>query len=602
LVRRIRFVTGVCVLALLCAVRARADEPLPTLLSGFNLTSWTQKDGITFPLLWSLAQDDTGYLWLGTEGGLLRFDGIRFVRWDELAAVPNPQASVRSLCVAGDGALWFGLGEPGGIGVLRNGMVRMYGVADGVPSGVVMSLVEGRDGSIWAGGLFGVFKLTAETWVRAGEGLPPGLVNALFVDTDGSMLAATAEGVYAQRHGDQTFARIGPSDEPARALARSGDGRVWVTDPIVGFRLVSERRGTAIGAHRGRGSSLLSDSRGNLWVGTGGQGLWRVRHDESGAVSRFQRTTTMTGMSDDGVTDLLEDRDGNIWVATRDGLNRLTPHKMTPIMDLGIVNAVDVTRDGRVWVGTVDSVVAFEGGAILSRSEPMALPNPPLAAMHADERGTLWVASANELSRIVNGRREVVPLRGAAFGDLTDITSDGAGGLWLHDAQLGLWNWNGGRVTPAALPPPLQRTPLLASYTDREGRAWFAYQNGRIVQIEPSGAVRVHGEDDGLTVGPYRSIHQDAAGVIWFGGNRGLSRFAHGEFRTLPPITSTAPLPISGIVDDHSGNLWLALRATARVRPGTTRWTVPPARRAGSAIVRRSVLRMGGSGSSPDAV
>ena len=564
--RRIGFVTGVCVLALLAALRARADEPVPSLLNGFNLTSWTQKDGITAPLIWSLAQDDTGYLWIGTDGGLLRFDGVRFVRWEELASIPNPQASVRSLCAARDGALWFGLGEPGGIGVLRNGSVRMYGIADGLPPGVVMSLVTGREGTLWAGGLFGVFRLVADRWERSVEGLPPGLVNALFVDPDGSLLAATAEGVYARPSDGSMCARVGPFDEQARALARGADGRIWVTDPIVGFRLVRESRGAALDAQKGRGSRLLYDSRGNLWVGTGGQGLWRVQHDPSGAVRRFQRTSTMTGMSDDGVTDLIEDRDGNIWVATRDGLNRLTPHKMTPIMDLGIVNAVDVTPDGRVWVGTADALVAFEGGTISSRSPPIVIPNPPLAAMHADDRGSLWIASADELSRIVNGRREVVPLRGNTLRNLTDITSDGAGGLWLHDAELGLWNWRGGRLTPAAVPAPLQLVPLLASYTDREGRAWFAYQNGRVARVEPSGAVRVHGEGDGLTAGPYRSIHQDRAGAIWFGGNKGLSRFAHGEFHTLPPLMATALLPVTGIVDDHAGNLWLALESAGLLR------------------------------------
>jgi signal transduction histidine kinase len=271
-------------------------------------------------------------------------------------------------------------------------------------------------------------------------------------------------------------------------------------------------------------------------------------------------------MSDDGVTDLLEDRDGNIWVATRDGLNRLTPHKMTPIMDLGIVNAVDVTPEGRVWVGTADALVAFEGGTITSRSPPVVIPNPPLTAMHADDRGTLWIASADELSRIVRGRREVVPLRGNALRNLTDITSDGAGGLWLHDAELGLWNWRHGQLAPAAIPSSLQLVPLLASYTDRERRAWFAYQNGRVARIEPSGAVSVYGDSDGLTAGPYRSIHQDRAGAIWFGGNQGLSLFAHGEFRTLPPLMATALLPITGIVDDQSGNLWLALEGAGLLR------------------------------------
>src|SRR4030095_14015907 len=119
-------------------------------------------------------------------------------------------------------------------------------------------------------------------------------------------------------------------------------------------------------------------------------------------------------------------------VATRDGLNRLTPHKMTPITDVGIVTAVDATSDGRVWVGTVDAVVASEDGRIGSESSPIPLRNPPLAAMHADSRGTLWVATAKELIRVEDGRARQVPLAGPAISSLTDITSDGSGGLWVH--------------------------------------------------------------------------------------------------------------------------------------------------------------------------
>ncbi len=274
----------------------------------------------------------------------------------------------------------------------------------------------------------------------------------------------------------------------------------------------------------------------------------------------------MTGLSDDGVTDLQEDREGNIWVATRDGLNRLTPHKMIPIMDLGTVSAVDATADGRVWVGTADSVVAFAQRSLTGRAPPIAIPNPPVAAMHADRHGTLWVATAATLLRIVNGRREVVPLKGAVLHDLTDITSDGSGGLWLHDGAAGLWRWRSGQLEPAPIPEALQPVPLLASYTDRDGGAWFAYQNGRVARIDQSGGVQVFGEEEGLSAGPYRSIHQDPAGAIWFGGNRGLSRFEHGTFRTLPAVANLPPLPITGIVDDRDGHLWLAMEGAGLVR------------------------------------
>ena len=108
---------------LLCAAGVYAADP-PALLSGYNLTSWTQKDGLTNALIWSVEQDAVGYLWLGTDAGALRFDGVRFVPWEALAPVPAPSVSVRTIATARDGAVWFGLGEPGGIVVLQGARVR----------------------------------------------------------------------------------------------------------------------------------------------------------------------------------------------------------------------------------------------------------------------------------------------------------------------------------------------------------------------------------------------------------------------------------------------------------------------------------------------
>ncbi len=563
--RRIAVALALWLLASQPAASARAQD-VHVLLTGYSLASWTQKDGLSSSLIWALAQDRAGYLWLGTDAGIMRFDGVRFVAWDAFATVPSPTASVRSLCVTRDGALWFGLGEPGGIGVLRDGRVTMYGAAEGLPAGVVMALAETPDGTLWAGGRFGVYRRAADRWARGDDGVPAGFVNALLTEADGTLTAATAEGVYARTGPAGRFSLTGRSIEPARSLARGGDGRLWVTDPIVGFRPVLAGHTRPLALQKGRGARLKYDSRGNLWVGTGGQGLWRLRHDAAGTVHLFERTSTRTGLSDDGVTELLEDREGNIWVATRDGLNRLTPYKMTPIMDLGIVNAVDVTPDGRVWVGTADALVAFAAGEVEARAPPIAVPEPPLAAMHADPYGTLWVATAATLRRVVRDRTVTVPLRGAELRQLSDLTTDGAGGLWIHDEATGLWHWRDGRLTPAPVPPELQPVPLLASYTDSGGRAWFAYANGRVATIDRDKTVRVAGEGDGLTAGPYRAIHQDRSGAVWLGGNRGLSRFADGTFRTLPAIAAEAARPIVGIVDDSEGHLWLAMETAGIVR------------------------------------
>ena len=547
------------------AAAAAAPAVTPSLLTGFTLTSWTQKDGLGSALIWSVVQDDLGYLWLGTDSGAVRFDGVRFVPWDTLARVPNPTASVRTVVAAADHTLWFGLGEPGGIVALENGRVRSYGVADGLPEGVVSTIAEEPDGTLWAGGRFGLRRLVSDRWEAADQGLPQGLVNEISIEDD-AVIVATASGVFRRGRSESTFTHVGSQYANARSVARDSLGQLWVTDPISGATTVEGDGAVVLSGLRGRGARLMHDSRGNLWVGTGGQGLWRLRPDAHPSARILERTSTATGLSDDGVTQMTEDREGNIWVATRDGLDRLTPHKMTPITDLGIVNAVEATRDGRVWVGTVDAIVPFVNGRVGSPGSSIPLPNPPLAAMQSDRSGTLWVATATSLMRLTADRLQPVPLRGVAVSDLTDLTGDGAGGLWLHDSARGLLHWRDGVLTPAPLPAKLATAGVLASLTDRDGRAWFSFDQGSIAAIEVSGRVTVYGETDGLSAGPYRALHQDATGAMWLGGDRGLTRFEEGTFTTLA-ITPTMPIRrVVGITDDGRRALWLAIDAQGLVR------------------------------------
>ena len=119
--------------------------------------------------------------------------------------------------------------------------------------------------------------------------------------------------------------------------------------------------------------------------------------------------------------------------------------------------------------------------------------------MHADDRGVLWVATGRELLRVAGGQATTVSLGPVSLNQITDITADGDGGVWLHDAERGLQRWNRGRLSAAPLPHELKRTALLASYTDRSGRAWLAFENQRVAVMEPSGNVHVYGPDDGLT-------------------------------------------------------------------------------------------------------
>lgn len=538
---------------------------LPNLLGDFSLTSWGQKDGLESSIIWSITQDADGYLWLGTDAGAVRFDGVRFTPWDHLVAMPRAKASVRSICSTRDGSLWFGFGDPGGIATIRNGQVRTYGPKDGLPEGGVTVLFEDRTGTLWAGNRAGLHRFTAERWQTVGRGLPAGPLYSAFTDRAGNVFIATPIGLFQRLQGEQDFRPHETSESLVRGVAEDANGALWLSDPTIGFRRLHERPLPSQSAEKGRGSRLLRDRRGNLWVGTHGQGLWRIRG--TGRQSQVvEKTTSVTGFSDDGVVSLFEDHEGNIWAGTLDGLNRLTPHKMTPVLNLGLVTGVDATPDGRVWVGTADALIEFPNGDVQLRRDPGPLASAPLAAMHADERGVLWVATNRNLLWMVNGRWVNAPLGATAPRQIRSMTSDFAGGLWLYDLAQGLLRWNGQRFLAATVPPDARQVEIVSSYSDRNRRVWFGLADGRMLVARDDGALEVYGRDHGLSAGPYRAIHQDRDGVIWLGGNDGLSRLAKDRFETVLAKREFPAESLTAIVDDTTGHLWLATEGSGVIR------------------------------------
>src|SRR5215470_17428012 len=131
-----RSLTCVLILACLLVVSAEAAGPAVD-LSDYIITSWTMKDGLPSDVIWTIAQDHDGYLWMGTNGGLVRFDGVRFVTWDNVGGTLLPRVPVRSLFVSRDGDLWvgFSFSETGGISRIHKNQVRTFGPADGLERG-----------------------------------------------------------------------------------------------------------------------------------------------------------------------------------------------------------------------------------------------------------------------------------------------------------------------------------------------------------------------------------------------------------------------------------------------------------------------------------
>jgi signal transduction histidine kinase/ligand-binding sensor domain-containing protein len=547
----------VCVAALLSHPSAAS-----TLLSRYTVTSWSARDGLPAGTVWALAQDGNGFLWLGSDAGLLRFDGSRFSTWDSLDGAPLPGSAVRALLARADGSLWVGFDEPGGISRIQGRTVRSFGEADGLPGGQVRMLVEDAGGTVWAGTSRGLFRFVDERWQAVTAGLPAESrgVYSGYTTRRGTLLVGTDDGVYGHVGESDHFepvAIFGRVDNGVRGITEDHAGRIVSTDATTGFRQVPAAQAQR-DLERGRGLRIVADRQGSVWVATGGHGVWKVAFDASGQAT-IEKTSAVTGLVPEGAFSLLEDRDGNIWAGTSDGITRFTTQRVETFTDFGVAAAIDSTADGRVWVATFDGLNEFARRRGEWQMTRQHLPGQRVRSLHTDGLQRVWVATDHLLARFEPGRATPTIVRtSAAPREIESMVADDAGRLWIFEAR-GVWLRVevDGRVVPVPTPAALQGQLVRLARIDRQGRIWLTFLDGGGAIVSADGGVRIFGPADGASAGPYRAFLEGADGVVWLGGRYGLTRHAGDRFTT---VSSTSGFPVDyvkAVQADAQGTLWL---------------------------------------------
>lgn len=522
----------------------------PGMLSGHVVTSWTTNDGVPIGPVLAFAQDSDGYLWLGTTGGVVRFDGARFTNWDAISDTPLPRVSVFALTIAADGTLWIGFDGVGVRGVRDGAVLAPEGGTP--PRGRITSLLEDSDGTLWAASGGRLYRLREAQWEAISrEMLPADDVYSVEELPPGELWIGAGTGAFRLCRSCGAFERAAPG--PARGVTKAADGTLWASDPVRVVRRLDDG-GTPQGA-AGRGLRLLRDSRGNIWVATIGQGLWRIRSDGADAAPLVEHATAQTGLSGDVVQGLYEDREGNIWVGTMGGLHSLTPQLLKPLVTDGLVRAVEPDADGTVWVGTSQGLLRFtqwQGGW---RGERVGPDGIDVRSLHREASGALWIGTDRDLWRRHVG--PVVPVSGVpAMQGVRSITSDGSS-TWVGDGRQ-LFHFERGVLSPAV--PHGNRDGVVLAYADSRGSLWTAFRDGTIVVRKRNGGEVTFSapEDAGLEgVRATDTIFEDSRHVVWVGGTAGLRRFSDGAIATLNRHNGLPAARIMAMTEDHAGYLWL---------------------------------------------
>ncbi len=532
-------------------------------VSQYAHTSWKIRDGFTRGEILAIAQTSDGYLWLGTEFGLLRFDGVRPVPWQPPPGEHLPSDRIGSLLAARDGTLW--IGTTAGLASWQNNKLTLWPELAGQ---LVMTILEDHEGTIWVGGigvptgrLCSIQKGKAECFGedgRVGHG-----VLGLYEDTKGNLWAGVVNRLWRWKPGPPKFYPLPGEVNGIQGFGEDADGSLLIGTRSGVRRFVdgkTEAYALPGPAWQSYAQKLLRDRDGGLWISSN-RGLV---HLHQGRIDVFAQSD---GLSGDRASTLFEDREGNIWVATLNGLDRFRDFAVATFnVNQGLSNAVVwsvlAARDGSVWLSTYGGLNRWNNGQItISRTDSDnrdgKLNGLAPTSLFQDDRGRIWVSTPGGIGYLENDR--FISVSGIPGGPVHAMVADAKGNLWIANQDSGLYSLSPDLKVQHIPWADLRRKDFAYALGGDpwHNGIWLGFYQGGIAYLEDGQIRASYTAANGLGNGAVYSFQFDPDGTVWIATQGGLSRLKNGQVATL---SSKNGLPCDGVqwvMEDDDRSFWL---------------------------------------------
>lgn len=502
----------------------RAIQPLESPRENYTTRIWQTRDGLPQETVQAVAQTPDGFLWIGTTGGLLRFDGSHFVTYERENNSAFQENSVFSLMTGRDGTLWIGT-EGGGLIRMEAGRFRRFGARDGLTDEFVRTELEDHEGRVWIGTDNGLFQLpgrSADHAIRIDNtpGIAPMAVHALAMSRDGTLWAGGSR-LIGIRNGKATdYALVGEySETRVKSILQTQDGTIWV-GTVSGLQRLQpganhfERFPGVQGTVR----TLREARDGTLWIGTIGLGTYTLR---AGRLSVVAGDTGDPKLPSKTTLSLFEDAEGNVWMGTQAGLVRFSrsPVELVSLPDASDSDfeTVSTDRDGSLWVAGTGLTHLMDKAAI-----PAAFPalhGARVRNVFRAQDGTLWVGTDGRgIFRLGpgNASAQFTTANGLVNNFIRGVIQSRQGDLWIATDE-GISRWSRG---------------LFQSFTVQNGLAYFSV----------------------------RTMLEDRTGDLWIGTDRGLSHLVGDHFTQDPATRALAGEKVWAVAETAPGILWIGTR------------------------------------------
>jgi ligand-binding sensor domain-containing protein/signal transduction histidine kinase len=557
---------------------AAADTNSLASQDAFVCRAWGTEAGLPQNTVNAITQTRDGYLWLGTQGGLARFDGVRFTVFGLTHGLPSVQ--VRALCEDAEGNLWIGTTGTG-LCRMRNGQFEMLTPEHGLAGINVTAIARGNNGQMWIGTMDGL-----SLWQR-GQFLQPEAfaawghpsIRSLMKDRRGGVWVGSSQGLFEFK--DNRFVETlnpvdGQSITSAYCLLEDSAENIWVG--IGNGRILCRRNGKWVIYDESAGvpyaytTCFAEGADGTIWAGSLDEGLHYFRD------GRFWPVHDQDGLSGRAIRSLFADHEGNLWVGMRtSGLNRLVRRRLTAVgqaqgLTNDFVRSVTESADGTLWVATIGGGV-YRGEPNHFEALPTVITNvtyPFMETVVATRDGSVWWGGApgglfqwkeGQLVTSLTGEK----MRWLRNSTVTALLEDRAGGLWVGTSrgvvlkyQDGIGTLTMNRVARGAVSSLIQ---------EPDGTLWIGSVAGGLCRSPADGRMPAY-VTNGLLSIHVAALHLDKENTLWIGtGGGGLNRWRNGNMTGFTTRQGLGDDTISQILEDDRGNLWLGCnRGIFRVR------------------------------------
>ncbi len=549
----------VFILALLLVSPAAVSLDPARELNQYGRDVW--QDGLPQNSVRSITQTADGFLWVGTHGGLARFDGTVFQVIEALSESDLPDLRVLDLEPARNGDLLVATAAGGVLRIGPHG-IRAFRTPQGLPSDITSSVLEEASERVAVGTSKGVAILRGGRVEKTGlESIP---VRSLAQGADGSFWIGSEAGLFH-------WSRAAPSPRlvsnvRVSALAAARNQSIWAGLESGTVLEVTNASGIRVAHELGsRVLALMAGENGDIWAGTEDRGLFRLRAFEAANLS-------MPALVQSSVLAIFEDREGSIWLGTNGGLQRLRDTKAVSWgKEQGLpaenIRSVCEGRDGSIWIGTNGGGLnRIKNGAVTVFGRQEGVPSDVVRCVIEDPRHRVFMGTTRGVAILEDGKVRTLPELGA--GPINAVYASRDGAVWV--GSMGTGNSPslaridpGGSIRRWDGEEKLRDQAVRTVFEDRAGNLWIGTETAGLLRLS-GGKLESFGPRDGLRSRQILTLHEDARGTLWVGTGRGLCRIENNPENGRLKIQCfgrAAGLPEEGlfqILEDGAGTLFMS--------------------------------------------